>query len=137
MTGGDSGIITTGPSLVVPALMALIISLDKTMMACINRTMVRSLFSSQVALDLTSFQVLIQREVEQVVRGLSDLLTSLYVMLDSWSRQETLVNHLVSLSKFSQLDFTNQRHDKPRHQGLPWPHQTLHSSPWAGGWSSV
>ena len=30
-------------------------------------------------------------------------------MLDSCSRLETLVNHLVSLSKFSQRDFTNQQ----------------------------
>ena len=39
--------ITTGPSLVVPALMALLISLDQTVMACTNLTMVRNLFSSQ------------------------------------------------------------------------------------------
>ena len=47
--------ITTGPCLVVPALMALLISLDQTVMACTNLTMVKNLFTSQVALDMNSF----------------------------------------------------------------------------------
>ena len=62
-----------------------------------------------------------QREAERVVRALSDLLSSLHVMLDSCSLKrseeslETLVNHLVSLTKletqFSQLDQTT--HQRP------------------------
>ena len=62
-----------------------------------------------------------QREAERVVRGLSDLLSSLHVMLDSCSLKrseeslETLVNHLVSLTKletqFIQLDQTT--HQRP------------------------
>ena len=71
--------------------------------------------------DREEAETLTQREAERVVRGLSDLLSSLHLMLDSCSLKrseeslETLVNHLVSLTKletqFSQLDFTS--HQRP------------------------
>ena len=77
--------------------------------------------ASQAGEDREEAEALTQREAERVVRGLSDLLSSLHIMLDSCSLKrseeslETLVNHLVSLTKletqFSQLDFND--HQRP------------------------
>ena len=76
---------------------------------------------SQAGDDREEAEALTQRETERVVRGLSDLLSSLHVMLDSCSLKrseeslETLVNHLVNLTRletqFSQLDFN--AHQRP------------------------
>ena len=65
---------------------------------------------------------LTQRETERLVEGLSEVLTSLHVMLESCSLRrsqeslEVLVTHLVTLTRletqFSQLDFTTSQ--RPR-----------------------
>ena len=64
--------------------------------------------------DREEAETLTQREAERVVRGLSDLLSSLHLMLDSCSLKrseeslETVVTHLVTVTRletqFSQFD---------------------------------
>ena len=73
-------LVTTGPGLVVPALVALLLCLENTVMACTNLTMLNNLFTSQVALDMTSFLRLsydllgkYQHQIQSILLPLPDL----------------------------------------------------------------
>ena len=70
-------LITSGPQLTVPALVALLVSLNSTVMACTNLNMMNNLFSSQVALDMNSFLKLTYNLLEKYQQQIQPLVTRL------------------------------------------------------------
>ena len=70
-------LITSGPQLTVPALVALLVSLNTTVMACTNLNMINNLFSSQVALDMNSFLKLTYNLLEKYQQQIQPLVTRL------------------------------------------------------------